>query len=68
MIECRCEVLNVMSGDVARDYVRVHLEQVRLDGAGRPVHQCPQTSVEWVEERTGAGYGEGVVLLRRLKS
>lgn len=57
-----------MSGDVARDYVRVHLVHARLDGAGRPVHRCEETSVEWVEERTGAGYGEGVTLLRRLKS
>jgi hypothetical protein len=67
MIACRCEVLNVMSGDVARDYVRVHLQQTRTDGIGRPVHRCDQTEVEWVEEDSGSGYGQGVMLLRRLK-
>lgn len=68
MITCRCEVLNVMSGDVARDYARVHLQQSRTDGMGRPVLRCQETDMEWVEERTGAGYGDDVMLLRRVKS
>lgn len=66
MSDCRCEVLNVMSGDVARDYVRVHLVESRTDGVGRPVHRCEESGVEWVEERSGAGYGADVMLLRRL--
>jgi hypothetical protein len=66
MVPCRCEVLNVMSGAVARDYSRTHLDQLRTDGMGRPVHRCPETGIEWVEERSGTGYGDDVTVLRRL--
>lgn len=63
---CRCEVLNVLSGDVARDYVRVHLQQERHDGMGRTVHRCDESGVEWVEERHLGGYADDATVLRRL--
>jgi hypothetical protein len=66
VLPCRCEVLNVMSGAVARDYLRTHLERTREDGMGRDVHRCAESGVEWVEERSGTGYGDDVTVLRRL--
>lgn len=66
MTTCQCEVLNVMSGGVARDYARDHLRPARTDGLGRAVHRCPTSSLEWVEERRPVGYGEDTTVLRRL--
>jgi hypothetical protein len=66
MGSCRCEVLNVMSGEVARDYLVNHLQPERPDGMGRAVHRCPTTEVSWVEERKPGGYGDDVTVLRRL--
>lgn len=63
---CRCQVLNVMSGDVARDYVRVHLREAREDGMGRTVHRCEDSAVEWLEESRASNYGEDVTVLRRI--
>lgn len=65
MVPCRCEVLNVMSGDVARDYIAGHLEQARIDGMGRAVHRCPQTGIEWTEDTKADAYAEEAVVLRR---
>ena len=65
MTPCRCDVLNVMSGDVARDYITSHLEQVRVDGVGRPVHRCGDTGIEWTEERSASGYSNDAIVLRR---
>lgn len=62
---CRCAVLNVMSGEVAREYLRVHLQHDRTDGMGRNVHRCEESGVDWVEERKPGGYGEDVTVLRR---
>lgn len=66
MQTCRCNVLNVLSGEVAQDYVRGHLEAVRVDGVGRPVHRCPQTEVEWAEDKSPDGYAEDTIVLRRV--
>jgi hypothetical protein len=66
VVPCRCEVLNVLSGEVARDYLRTHLERDRLDGMGRTVHRCEESGLEWVEDRSGTGYGDDVTVLRRL--
>ncbi len=66
MPDCRCAVLNVMSGEVARDYLDTHLQPERTDGMGRAVHRCAATGVTWVEERKPGGYGEDVTVLRRL--
>jgi hypothetical protein len=66
MVECRCEVLNNMSGDVARDYVRHHLDQTRSDGQGRTYLRCPVSGVGWVEERAPSAYGDDTRRLRRL--
>jgi hypothetical protein len=68
VVPCRCEVLNVMSGEVARDYIRTHLQRERDDAMGRAVHRCADSAVEWVEDRSGGGYGDDVTVLRRLPS
>lgn len=65
MVTCRCEVLNGLSGDVARDYLRTHLKKLRVDGMGRTVHGCPDSEIEWTEEREPGGYAEDVLVLRR---
>jgi hypothetical protein len=62
---CRCAILNVMSGEVAREYLRYHLQAERTDGMGRTVHHCPESDTHWVEERRPTGYGDDVVVLRR---
>lgn len=70
MVDCRCEMLNVMSGDVARDYAGVHLQPARVDGMGRNVLRCPTTDLEWVEETDSeaGSYAANAVVLRRLGS
>lgn len=65
-VVCRCEVLNNLAGAVARDYTRKHLDQLRVDGLGRTVHRCPDTGVDWTEERSASGYGDDVIVLRRV--
>lgn len=62
---CRCAVLNVMSGEVASEYLRYHLEVERTDGMGRRVHRCAESGVSWIEERRPSGYGDEVIVLRR---
>lgn len=64
-VRCRCTVLNNLSGAVASDYVRRHLDHARTDGLGRSVHRCPETGVDWTEERSASGYGDDVLVLRR---
>jgi hypothetical protein len=68
VVECRCEVLNVMSGDVARDYARTHLDPVRTDGMGRSVLRCEPTGLEWVEEVEAGGYNPNTLVLRRVQT
>ncbi len=67
MVSCRCEVLNGLSGDVASDYLKTHLQQLRVDGMGRKVHGCPDSDIEWTEEREPGGYAENVLVLRRTR-
>lgn len=64
-MDCRCDVLNQMTGDVARDYARRHLDQVRTDGVGQTTYRCPDTGTTWVEERAPASHGEDARRLRR---
>jgi hypothetical protein len=64
-VTCRCEVLNNLSGAVAAEYARTHLDRDRTDGLGRTVLRCPATGVDWTEERSAAGYGDHVLVLRR---
>jgi hypothetical protein len=66
VVPCRCEILNVMSGAVARDYARAHLDRDRVDGMGRTVHRCAVSGVEWTEDHRGSGDGDDVTVLRRL--
>lgn len=65
MVTCRCEVLNVMSGAVATEYLRTHLDEVRTGGQGRVLYRCPETGIGWTEDRKAEGYGDEVVVLRR---
>jgi len=67
VVQCRCKVLNVLSGDVARDYLRTHLESLRVDGMGRTIHHCSETDIEWSEEREPSGYADDVTVLRRVR-
>jgi hypothetical protein len=67
VIACRCEVLNVMSGEVAREYLRGHLQDQRTDGMGRTVHRCEETGIEWLEERRASGYDDEALVLRRVQ-
>lgn len=64
-VRCRCEVLNNLSGAVAADYVRKHLDHAGTDGLGRAVRRCADTGVVWTEERSASGYGDDVAVLRR---
>lgn len=66
MLECRCQVLNNMTGDAAVDYVRQHLDETRSDGQGRTYYRCPDTGIGWTEERApNTQYGEAQCRLRR---
>lgn len=65
MTTCRCKYLNVVSGDMAREYIESHLDRIRVDGMGRSVFRCADTEIDWVEEREPAGYGDDVSVLRR---
>ena len=64
-MDCRCEVLNVMTGDAARDYARQHLDEVRSDGHGTTYYRCPDTGISWAEEGAPASYAGKVRRLRR---
>ncbi len=50
MVECRCEVLNNLTGRAAVDYARRHLEEDRSGGHGRTYYTCPETGISWAEE------------------
>lgn len=65
-VTCRCEVLNTMSGDAARDYTTRHLDEVRSD-QGVTYYRCPATGVSWVEERAPGSYTGEARRLRRLE-
>jgi hypothetical protein len=67
VIQCRCSVLNVMSGEVARSYLHTHLHRDRTDGMNRTIHRCEVSGIEWVEDRREGGYGEDVLVLRRMQ-
>lgn len=66
MEPCRCDVLNVLSGAAAQDYLRGHLAVEGTDGLGRQVHRCPGTGVEWVADRGPDGYADDALVLRRV--
>lgn len=66
-ITCRCEVLNTMSGDAARDYANGHLDEVRSSQQGVTYYRCPQTSVEWIEEPASGAHAGSALRLRRLE-
>ncbi len=61
MVPCRCQVLNHLSGAIAADYARTHLEDLGTSGTGR-TWECPDTGVRWAGP---AGAGDVVDRLRR---
>lgn len=63
---CRCEILNVLSGALARDLIEQHLREARTDGMGRTIYLCEDSGVEWLEEHQRGGYDDDVTVLRRL--
>lgn len=63
---CRCDVLNVLSGDGADDYAVGHLDEVRSDGMGRTYYRCPETGVTWASERPQGPYAGEARRLRRV--
>lgn len=65
-IKCRCEVLNVMSGDAAREYATEHLDEVRADAQGTRYFRCPESGVTWAEERAPGAYTGDARRLRRV--
>lgn len=62
MVQCRCAVLNHLTGAIAADYVRTHLESLGNGGGGR-VFACPETGVRWADESGGGA--SSVERLRR---
>jgi hypothetical protein len=63
---CRCEILNVLSGALARELLEQHLREVRIDDRGRTVHRCADSHVEWLEEHEPGGYDDQATVLRRV--
>ncbi len=69
MVTCRCQVLNVMTGEAAVEYAQEHLELTRSDDQGRTYHRCPTTQVGWVQEPPpGPVSGEAIQLRRTDKA
>lgn len=66
LVTCRCEVLNNLTGEQAADYARHHLEVTRADTGRVTTFRCPDTGIEWVEERAPTAYDESTRRLRRL--
>ncbi|MEX2532746.1 MAG: hypothetical protein WD360_02140 [Nitriliruptoraceae bacterium] len=62
---CRCRVLNVLSGDLAVDYLTNHLGVSETD-TSRRVHVCPTSGVQWIEDRSAPQYATSTRVLRRL--
>lgn len=65
MVTCRCEVLNVMTGDAAKDYARQHLDETRSDGQGRTYFRCSESGVGWVSEHPRGPFSGEALQLRR---
>jgi len=64
---CRCKILNVLSGALARDLLDHHLREVRTDGMGRTIHLCEDSEIEWVEDHQRSAYDDEVTVLRRVQ-
>lgn len=62
---CRCNMLNVLSGALATEYLLGHLGGADAD-SNRRVHTCPNTGVQWIEDRSATQYASSSQVLRRL--
>jgi hypothetical protein len=63
VIECRCVMLNHMSGAIAADYARVHLDVVAAGWGSSRMWECPDTGVQWAAP---GGHRDPVAQLRRV--
>lgn len=66
MVPCRCHVLNSLTGDAAAEYTRHHLDVTRPHNGRVTTYRCPDTNVEWVEERAPTAYDDSTRRLRRM--
>lgn len=59
-------MLNALSGQAATEYSRYHLDVTR-EVAGRvTTYRCPDTGIEWLEERSPTAFNDDTRRLRRL--
>jgi hypothetical protein len=63
---CRCAMLNALSGPAASEYARLHLDVTREVAGRTTTYLCPETGIEWVEERTPTAFNDDARRLRRL--
>ena len=66
VVTCRCEVLNNLTGEQASEYARHHLDVTRADTGRVTTYRCPDTGINWVEERAPTAYDDQTRRLRRL--
>lgn len=66
VLVCRCAMLNALSGPAASDYARLHLDITREVLGRTTTYRCPETGIEWVEERTPTAFNDDTRRLRRL--
>lgn len=66
LVTCRCSVLNNLTGEQAADYARHHLDVTRADTGRVTTYRCPETGIEWVEERAPTAYDDSTRRLRRM--
>ena len=63
-VRCRCALLNNLTGDLARDYARRHLDMLDKGEKLMTSHPCPVQVWRFGDELTMVALGDGVVKLR----
>lgn len=66
MVTCQCAVLNNLTGQQAADYAHHHLDVTRAHTGRVATYRCPETGIEWVEERAPNAYDDQTRRLRRM--
>jgi len=62
VVECRCDVLNHMTGAMAADYVSAHLDMLSGHDVGNRTFECRETGIKWTDQSWGR---DGSPRLRR---
>lgn len=62
MVECRCDVLNHLTGAMAVDYLSAHLDTVTGSDIGNRTFECRETGIRWTDQMWGR---DGSPRLRR---